>query len=97
MSRRSHLSLLVTASLLLAGCSLAPGGTPTASPRPPPPVEVSFTNAASATYDAEVLLLPRPTDRARVTFANGSTAEVENLSAVDGVGVRAARRWDRPP
>lgn len=75
------------ASLLLAGCSLAPGGTPTASPRPPPDVEGSFTNAANATCDAEVLMLPRAADRARVTFANGSTTVVGNLSASDGVGL----------
>ena len=88
MSRRPVvLASLVAASLLLAGCSFAPGGTPTASPEPPPDVEVSLTNAANATYDMEVLLLPRPADRARVTFANGSTGEVGNLSTVDGVGV----------
>jgi hypothetical protein len=78
---------LVAALVLLAGCSFAPGGTPTASPEPPPDVEVSFANAANATYDMEVLLLPRPADRARLTFENGSTGEVGNLSAVDGVGL----------
>ncbi len=81
------LASLVAASLLLAGCSFAPGGTPTASPEPPPDVEVSLTNAANATYDMEVFLLPRAAARARVTFANGSTGEVGNLSAVDGVGL----------
>lgn len=85
--RSSRLPLLLVASLLLAGCSLAPGGTPTASPRPPPDVEVSFTNAANATHDAEVLLLPRTAERARVTLADGSTEVVGNLSAVDGVGL----------
>lgn len=50
-------------------------------------MEVSFTNAANATYDAEVFLLPRPADRARVTLANGSTTVVGNLSAFDGVGL----------
>jgi hypothetical protein len=78
---------LVAVLVLLAGCSFAPGGTPTASPEPPPDVEVSLTNAANATYDMEALLLPRPADRARVTFANGSTGEIGNLSAVDGVGL----------
>lgn len=78
---------LLVALVLLAGCSFAPGGTPTASPRPPPDVQVSFTNAANATYDAEVLLLPRPADRARVSYGNGSVREVGNLSAFDGVGV----------
>ena len=79
--------MLLAVLVLLTGCSFAPGGTPTASPEPPPDVEVSFTNAATATYDMEAFLLPRPADRARVTFANGSTEEVGNLSAVDGVGV----------
>jgi hypothetical protein len=89
VSTRSPLvaALLAASLVLLAGCSLAPGGTPTASPEPPPDVEVSFTNGASATYDAVVLLLPRPADRARVTFANGSTTEIGNLSAVQGVGL----------
>jgi hypothetical protein len=73
--------------VLLAGCSFAPGGTPTASPEPPPDVGVSLTNAANATYDMEALLLPRPADRARVTFANGSTGEVGNLSDTEGVGL----------
>lgn len=85
--RPAFLASLVAASLLLAGCSFAPGGTPTASPEPPPDVEVSFANAANATYDVEALLLPRPADRARVTFANGSTGEVWNLSAIEGVGL----------
>ena len=79
--------LLLAALVVLAGCSFPPGGTPTASPEPPPDVTVSITNAGNATYDMEVLLLPRPADRARVTFANGSTGEVGNLSAVDGVGL----------
>jgi hypothetical protein len=89
MSLRSPLaaSLLAASLVLLAGCSLAPGGTPTGSPQPPPDVEVSFTNAAHGTYDAEVLLLPRPADRARVTFVNGSTTEIGNLSDVQGVGL----------
>lgn len=50
-------------------------------------MEVSFTNAANATYDAAVFLLPRPADRIRVTLANGSTTVVGNLSAVRGVGL----------
>ena len=83
----SRLVLFLAAFVVLAGCSFAPGGTPTATLEPPPDVEVSLTNAANATYDMEVLLLPRPADRARVTFANGSTAEVGNLSAVGGVGL----------
>lgn len=32
-------------------------------------------------------MLPRAADRARVTFANGSTTVVGNLSALDGVGL----------
>ena len=87
IGREARLAALVVTSLLLAGCALAPGGTPTASPEPPPDVEVSLTNAANATYDMEVFLLPRPADRARVTFANGSTRNVGNLSAIDGVGL----------
>ena len=88
MSRRPVLlASFVAVLVVLAGCSFAPGGTPTASPEPPPDVEVSLTNAANATYDMEVFLLPRPADRARETFANGSTGEVGNLSAVGGVGL----------
>ena len=87
LGSRAVLAALVAVALLLAGCSLAPSRTPTASPEPPPDVEVSLTNAANATYDMEVFLLPRPADRARVTFANGSTRNVGNLSAIDGVGL----------
>jgi hypothetical protein len=79
--------VLCAVLVLLAGCSFASGGTPAASPQPSPDVEVSFVNAANATYGMSVLLLPRPADLARVTYADGSTETVGNLSTVDGVGL----------
>jgi hypothetical protein len=48
---------------------------------------VSLANSANTTYDMEVLLLPRPSERARVSYENGSSREVGNLSAVQGVGL----------
>lgn len=84
---RSVELLALAAVVVLAGCSFVPGGTSTPSPEPPPDIEVSLVNAANGTFDMEVLLLPRPADRARVTSADGSTRDVGNLSAFDGVGV----------
>lgn len=86
----SRPAVLCAVLVLCAGCSFAPGGTPSPSTQPAPDVEVTFTNSANstgATYDVEVLLLPRPADRARVTYSDGAAEEVSNLSAVDGVGL----------